>query len=63
MKKRFFVVAIGGGGLPVPIMRGDDEDSEEIALYPSKEKAVEMAEKQPLCSARGYVVFPWEHLE
>lgn len=60
---RYFVVANGGHGLPLPILRGDDEDSEEIALFDTWDEAVKMAENQPLCSARGYEVIRWEHCE
>lgn len=59
---KYFIVAVGGGNLPLPIMCGDDEWVEEIALYDSKKEAIEMAENQPLCAARGYEVFPWVHL-
>ena len=61
---KYFVVAIGGRGKPVPIMEFKDEfDTEEIALYTIREEAVRMAEEQPLCSARGYEVYKWDNCE
>lgn len=65
MKQRmFFVVAVGGCGFPVPIVKGDDESySEEIALYNTRREAIAMAEEQPLCKARGYEIYEWDNCE
>lgn len=63
-KKMYFVVAIGGHGLPLPIVTYDEDNcNEEIALYPTRREAVAMAEEQPVCAARGYHVYEWEHCE
>lgn len=61
MARKYFVIAYGGGGKPVPIMDGSDEGiTDEIKLFESPKKAEEMAENQPLCKARGYEIFAWE---
>lgn len=61
MAHKYFVVAYGGGGRPVPIFDGSDPDSmDDIALYDSRKEAEHMANNQPLCEARGYEIFAWE---
>ena len=54
---KYFVVAIGGSNLPLPIVNEDDE----IELFNTYTQAEEMAEHQIICSARGYEIYKWPH--
>ncbi len=59
---KYFVIAlsifINYQGYPVPIINDDDE----IILFDSKEKAIEMADQQSLCMAGGYEIIEWSHV-
>lgn len=59
---RYFVMANGGGGLPVPIFDNDEDGPffDQIMMFNTRSQAIEMAEQQTLCRARGYHVYRWE---
>lgn len=56
---RYFVIAVGGSNLPLPIIDEDDN----IYMFDSYEDAEKMAEHQIICSARGYEIIEWDYDE